>query len=90
MLPPLALSLAASTAFASEVVESYDASIGELPEGVAVSRHGDIYVTLAGTGELRRLDGKTYEGETLANLPVGGGFLLTLWRRRFAAVGVVG
>lgn len=76
MLPPLALSLAASTAFASEVVESYDASIGELPEGVAVSRHGDIYVTLAGTGELRRLDGKTYEGETLANLPVGGGFLL--------------
>ncbi len=73
---PIALSLAASTAFASEVVESYDASVGELPEGVAVSPAGDIYVTLAGTGELRRLDGKTYAGETLANLPVGGGFLL--------------
>ncbi len=76
VLAPLALSLAASTAFASEVVESYDASTGELPEGVAVSPAGDIYVTLAGTGELRRLDGKTYAGETLANLPVGGGFLL--------------
>jgi sugar lactone lactonase YvrE len=58
------------------VVESYDASIGQLPEGVAVSPRGDIYVTLAGTGELRRLDRKTYAGETLAQFDVGFGFLL--------------
>ncbi len=59
-----------------EVIESYNAAVGELPEGVAVSPSGDIYVTLAATGELRRLDRKTYAGETLANFNVGGGFLL--------------
>ncbi len=59
-----------------EVVESYDASIGQLPEGVAVGPNGDIYVTLAGTGELRRLDRKTYAAQTLTNFDVGGGFLL--------------
>ncbi len=59
-----------------QTVESYDASVGELPEGVAVGPDGDIYVTLAGTGELRRIDAKTYQGETLANFDVGFGFLL--------------
>ncbi len=59
-----------------DTVESYDAALGELPEGVAVGPDGDIYVTLAGTGELRRLDGKTYAGETLAQFDVGAGFLL--------------
>lgn len=59
-----------------QTVESYDAAIGENPEGVAVDSDGDIYVTLAGTGELRRIDGKTYQGQTLANFDVGGGFLL--------------
>lgn len=70
--------LAPSNASAAEVevVESYDASIGELPEGVAVSPSGDIYVTLAGTGELRRLDRKTYAGETVTTFDVGAGFLL--------------
>lgn len=67
-----------SSAFGADVsvVESYDASLGELPEGVAVSPDGDIYVTLAGTGELRRIDPKTQVGETVANFDVGGGFLL--------------
>lgn len=60
----------------SEVVESYDASVGELPEGVAVAPNGDIYVTLAGTGELRRIDAHTRIGETVANFDVGAGFLL--------------
>ena len=62
------------------IIESYDASIGELPEGVAVKPNGpnkgDIYVTLAPTGELRRIDRKTYEGETFATFDVGSGFLL--------------
>ncbi|WP_181198207.1 SMP-30/gluconolactonase/LRE family protein [Enhygromyxa salina] len=59
-----------------EVIESYDASVGEYPEGVAVSPDGDIYVTLAGTGELRRIDGKTHVGQSFAQLDPGGGFLL--------------
>lgn len=59
-----------------EVVESYDASLGQLPEGVAVAPHGDIYVTLAGTGELRRIDHLTREGEVLTTFDIGGGFLL--------------
>ncbi|MEZ4308658.1 MAG: hypothetical protein R3F14_11490 [Polyangiaceae bacterium] len=77
LLLPLIL-LMSTPAFAAEVdvVESYDASVGELPEGVAVGPDGDIYVTLAGTGELRRLDRATYAGETLATFDVGAGFLL--------------
>lgn len=59
-----------------EVVESYDAAVGELPEGVAVSPRGDIYVTLAPIGQLRKLDRKTHVGETLATFDIGGGFLL--------------
>jgi sugar lactone lactonase YvrE len=72
------LILAAGSASAAEVtvVESYDASLGQLPEGVAVSPRGDIYVTLAGSGELRRLDRNTYAGTTLAQFDVGFGFLL--------------
>ena len=60
-----------------EVVESYDAAFGELPEGVAVHpKTGEIFVGIAPTGEIRRLDPKTYAGESLAFLDVGGGFLL--------------
>ncbi len=75
---PLAALLISTPALAAEVevVESYDASLGQLPEGVAVGPDGHIYVTLAGTGELRRLDRQTYEGETLANFDIGFGFLL--------------
>ncbi len=78
MLASLFLSLVVPTTLAGEVtvVESYDASIGQLPEGVAVSADGDIYVGLAGTGELRRLDRETWEGESFAQFDVGYGFLL--------------
>lgn len=73
-----ALIMAATPALAGdvEVIEAYDASVGELPEGVAVSPAGDIYVTLAGTGELRKIDRHTYVGETFARFDVGAGFLL--------------
>lgn len=77
LLVPLALMIS-TPAVAAEVsvIESYDASIGELPEGVAVSPRGDIYVTLAGTGELRKLDRHTYSGGTLTSFDTGFGFLL--------------
>lgn len=76
VLPFFLLASTPALAAEVEVIESYDASIGELPEGVAVGPDGDIYVTLAGTGELRHLDRRTYQGETLANFDVGAGFLL--------------
>lgn len=75
-LSAVPLTLTAASRDSVEVIESYDAALGELPEGVAVGPDGDIYVTLAGTGELRRIDGKTYAGETLAQFDVGAGFLL--------------
>lgn len=76
----LFLSALMSPALAADVtvVESYDAALGQLPEGVAVSPSGDIYVGLAGTGELRRIDRHTHVGQTFAHLDVGGGFLLGL------------
>jgi sugar lactone lactonase YvrE len=71
-----ALALAPPAAGEVEVIESYDAGLGQLPEGVAVSPRGDIYVTLAGTGELRKIDRQTKVGVTLAQFDIGFGFLL--------------
>ncbi len=76
LIPMLALISLPAFAAEVEVIESYDASLGQLPEGVAVSPKGDIYVGLAGTGELRRLDRKTYAATTVTNFDVGYGFLL--------------
>ncbi len=75
MLPLFFMGL---SSFAADitVVESYNAAAGELPEGVAVSPAGDVFVSIAPTGELRRIDRHTGEGSTFATLPVGGGFLL--------------
>ena len=76
---PAGLLLCAAPAAAADldVIESYDAALGENPEGIAVSPDGDIYVTIAPTGELRRVDRKTRTaGETVATFDVGAGFLL--------------
>jgi sugar lactone lactonase YvrE len=70
------LLIAAAPHHGVEIIESYNAAIGELPEGVAVAPNGDLYVTLAGTGELRRIDAHTGVGESFAQLDVGGGFML--------------
>jgi sugar lactone lactonase YvrE len=77
LLVPFALMISAP-ALAAEVsvIESYDAAIGELPEGVAVGPNGDIYVTIAPTGELRKLHRRTYQGGTFASFDPGFGFLL--------------
>ena len=39
---------------AGETVISFDVTRGELPEGIAFDRHGDLYVSLAPLGEIRR------------------------------------
>jgi sugar lactone lactonase YvrE len=49
------LTLAATVApAAGETVVSFDVTRGELPEGIAFDRHGDLYVSLAPLGEIRR------------------------------------
>lgn len=86
-LPVLALGMGQATAKKNKnkpcvpvgtvtTVESYDAAMGELPEGVAVAPNGDIFVTLAPTGEVRKIDPETGVGETLTTIDPGGGFLL--------------
>jgi sugar lactone lactonase YvrE len=86
---PLALivvivaALAAPTARAAvpiQTIATYDASRGEWPEGLALDHGDNIYVGLAGTGEIRRIapDGSQ---TTLARLPVGQGLLLGIATR---------
>lgn len=56
-------------------VVSFDPSIGQNPEGVATDFYGNVYVTLAPTGEMLKVDS---EGDvsTHATFDPGGGFLL--------------
>lgn len=56
-----------------EIMAEYDPEVGELPEGIAIDSEGNIYISLAPLGELRRIapDGT----ETLvATLDPEGGF----------------
>lgn len=55
------------------VIATFDPTKGELPEGVAISKTGTIYVSFPFIGELRTvsLDGTS---EHFATLPTGGGF----------------
>jgi hypothetical protein len=72
----------AVTAYASaessivETVTTFNPDAFELPEGLAVSRHGDLYVGLLG-GEIKKV---TPDGQvsSFATLDPGEGFLLGL------------
>jgi sugar lactone lactonase YvrE len=50
-----ALLLLAGPAGAAETVVQFDASRGETPESIQFDRHGDMYVSLALTGEVRKI-----------------------------------
>ncbi len=54
-----------------EVVKSYDASLGQLPEGVAVDKTGNIYVSLFPLGELWKISPEGTES-LLIDLPEPG------------------
>lgn len=56
------------------VVIDFDESIGELPEGVAVDVYGDVYVGVATTGEILKVDGGQIT--TYASLNPGAGYAL--------------
>ena len=72
-----------------ETVVSFDAAKGELPEGLAITDRGVIYVGLAPTGQIVKVadDGSV---SPVATLPSGQGFLVGLAvdgrNRLFAAV----
>jgi sugar lactone lactonase YvrE len=60
-----------------ETVTTFDAHAQEYPEGVALDASGNIYVSLANTGEIRRIapDGAQ---STVARIHVAGGYVLGL------------
>jgi sugar lactone lactonase YvrE len=81
LLSTLALSLfAMPTALADGVGEitqvlDHDPNIGENPEGVAVDKKGNVFVSVAPTGELLKIDPKG-DVSTHASFNPGNGFLL--------------
>ncbi|MDH3227026.1 MAG: SMP-30/gluconolactonase/LRE family protein [Thermoleophilia bacterium] len=76
-LTAIPLASAAQRVGPVETVVAFDAAAGELPEGVAVDRAGNRYVTLAPLGQIVRID-KHGERSLFAQLPVGeSGGLLT-------------
>jgi sugar lactone lactonase YvrE len=63
-----------------EVVVDYDPPY--LPEGIAVDKSGNIFVSMANQSEIRKITPDGAES-VLATLPVGGfGLLAWRWMRR--------
>lgn len=54
-------------------VASFDASGGELPEGIAVDRFGNIYVSMSGTGEIWKLEPDGSFEEIVASFALNAG-----------------
>jgi sugar lactone lactonase YvrE len=52
-----------------EVVVDYDPAVGELPEGIAVNKRGDVFVSIAPRGEIRKY-GRDGSESTLATIPL--------------------
>jgi sugar lactone lactonase YvrE len=77
MLGIVVAALGARPAVASETVVSFDPSRGEFPEGVVFDRRGDMYVSLAPLGEIRR---RAADGSwsTFASIDPGAGGLAVL------------
>ena len=55
-----------------EVVVDYDPAAGELPEGVAVNKRGEVFVSLSPLGEIRKIERDGSES-TLATIPLPAG-----------------
>ena len=76
VLAAVALALPVAVAGAAidvEVVVDYDLAAGEQPEGLAVDKRGDVYVSLAPLGEIRKI-GRDGSETTLATVaPPGTG-----------------
>jgi sugar lactone lactonase YvrE len=55
-------------------VASFDAFSGQLPESIAVDRHGNIYVSMPSLGEIWKLDPSGSFEEVVATFPLEGFF----------------
>jgi sugar lactone lactonase YvrE len=60
-----------------ETVATFDAHAQEYPEGVGLDGSGNIYVSLANTGEIRRIASDGAQS-TVARIHVAGGYVLGL------------
>jgi streptogramin lyase len=69
LLIPVAV---ADAAVDIEVVVDYDPAAGELPEGVAVNKRGEVFISLAPLGEVRKI-GRDGSESTLATIPLPPG-----------------
>ena len=56
-----------------EVLASFDPAIGDTPESLVIDRDNNLYVSMALSGEIRKIDPEGNES-TLAWLPIGGPF----------------
>ena len=63
----------AGAAVETVVVVDYDLAAGEQPEGVAVDKRGDVYVSLAPLGQVRKIDRDGTETILAQVVPVGAG-----------------
>jgi sugar lactone lactonase YvrE len=72
-----AASIAAADGPRVHVVASFDASKNQLPEGLAVTRHGTMFVGFAPTGEIMKIDPQGTVSQ-VATLPNGSGLLTGL------------
>jgi len=63
----------ASAAVETTVVVDYDAAAGELPEGVAVDKRGDVFVSLSPLGQVRKIDRNGSETTLAQVVPPGAG-----------------
>ena len=75
VLAALALAIPIASADAAvdiQVVVKYDPAARELPEGVAVNKRGEVFVSLSPLGEIRKI-GRDGSESTLATIPLPAG-----------------
>jgi sugar lactone lactonase YvrE len=64
----------AGAAIDVEVVVDYDIALGEQPEGVAVDKRGDVYVSLSPLGQIWKIGRDGSESLVAQLVPAGSGF----------------
>ena len=69
----ISLAAVASAAVDLEVVVGYDSAVGEHPEGVAVDKRGDVFVSVTPLGQIRKYEPDGSEVLRVQLVPPGSG-----------------